>query len=103
MKTASPIARGTPSPTTASTPLLHARRHDQLAELRKSQPTFADAAKQNQLAAMVYGASGVAMLGVGVVLYLTAPSNSDPSSSGSFRVLPDVAPGRAGFTLGATF
>lgn len=72
------------------------------AELRKSQPTFADAAKQNQLAAIVLGASGVAMLGVGVVLYLTAPSNK-PSSSGSFRVLPDVAPGRAGFTLGATF
>lgn len=70
-------------------------------KLKASQISHADAAKQNQLTAIVLGAGGVAMIGVGLVLYFTAPTAK--ASTSAFRVLPDVAPGRAGLTLGATF
>lgn len=59
-----------------------------------------DAAKNNQLIAIVTGAGGVVLLGVGVVLFLTAPSTK---SSGKPRLLPAVAPGYAGASFGFSF
>lgn len=59
-----------------------------------------DAAKNNQLIAIITGAGGVVLLGVGAVLFFTAPS---AKASGKPRVLPAVGPGYAGASFGFSF
>lgn len=59
-----------------------------------------DAAKNNQLIAIITGAGGVVLLGVGAVLFFTAPSGK---SSGKPRLLPAVGPGYAGASFGFSF
>jgi hypothetical protein len=73
---------------------------DQRDDFEQAANTRKDAAKNNQLIAIVAGAGGVVLLGVGVVLYLTAPS---AKTSGKPRVLPAVGPGYAGASFGFTF
>lgn len=69
-------------------------------ELEQAANSRKEAAKNNQLIAIVTGAGGVVLLGVGVVLFLTAPSSK---SSGKPRVLPVVGPGYAGASFGFAF
>jgi tetratricopeptide (TPR) repeat protein len=72
-----------------------------LNEIEKSRKSRADAAENNQLIAIITGAGGVVLLGVGVALFLTAPSGK--SASGKPRVLPAVGPGYAGASFGFSF
>jgi hypothetical protein len=71
-----------------------------IGEFEKSRKSRADAAENNQLIAIITGAGGVVLLGVGVALFLTAPSGK---SSGKPRVLPAVGPGYAGASFGFSF
>lgn len=70
-------------------------------ELDGAANTRKDAAKNNQLIAIITGAGGVVLLGVGVVLFLTAPKAT--TASGKPRVLPVVGPGYAGASFGFAF
>jgi hypothetical protein len=70
-------------------------------ELTESEDSHRDAAKNNQLIAVVTGAGGIVLVGVGVVLFLTAPSGK--STSGKPRILPAVGPGYAGASFGFAF
>lgn len=60
-----------------------------------------DAAQNNQLIAIITGVGGVVLLGVGAVLFFTAPSGS--SKSAQPRVLPVIGPGYAGGSFGFSF
>lgn len=73
---------------------------DQRDDFEQAANTRKDAAKNNQLIAIITGAGGVVLLGVGAVLFLTAPSGK---SSGKPRVLPAVGPGYAGASFGFSF
>jgi tetratricopeptide (TPR) repeat protein len=57
------------------------------------------AAENNQLATQIVAGAGIAMLGTGIVLVLTAPSKK----TGTPRLLPDGGPTHAGLSLSGTF
>lgn len=59
------------------------------------------AAKNNELIALILGGGAVVLVGVGAVLYLTAPKGKEASAKPRF--FPVVGPGYAGAALGATF
>jgi tetratricopeptide (TPR) repeat protein len=61
-----------------------------------------DAAERNQLIAIALGGGAVVLLGVGAVLYFTAPKGSS-TTTGSTRLLPLVGPSFAGVGLGGSF
>ena len=61
------------------------------------------AAERNQLIAIVTGAGGVVLVGVGVVLFLTAPKASSSPAAGKPTILPNVGPGYAGASFGFAF
>lgn len=69
-------------------------------EYQSKSGTHHDAAKNDQLIAIITGAGGVVLLGVGAVLFFTAPH---APKSGKVRVLPAVGPGYAGGSLGVSF
>lgn len=71
-----------------------------IAALNESADSHNKAAKNNQLIAIVTGAGGIVMLGVGAVLYFTAPKSH---ASGKSRFVPLLAPGFAGAGFGGTF
>lgn len=75
---------------------------DNINKIEGARKSRADAAENNQLIAIITGAGGVVLLGVGVALFLTAPSGSKPAS-GKPRVLPAVGPGYAGASFGLSF
>jgi hypothetical protein len=60
-----------------------------------------DAAQNNQLIAIITGAGGIVLVGVGAFLYFTAPHGS--KAAGKPRLLPSVAPGYAGASFGFQF
>ncbi len=70
-------------------------------QFTKASTTRHDAAVNNQLIAIITGAGGVVLLGVGAVLFFTAPSGS--KSTGKARFVPAVAPGYAGGAFNFTF
>ena len=67
----------------------------------KSADSHHDAAKQNQLISIILAGSGVVLVGVGAVLFFTAPKSSEKTAT--TRVLPLAGPGFAGLGLGGTF
>ncbi len=60
------------------------------------------AADNNRLIAIICAAGGAVLLGVGGVLYFTAPKGS-AGATGKPRVLPELAPGYAGLSAGMSF
>jgi hypothetical protein len=68
--------------------------------IRESETSHHNAAKNNQLIAIGFAAGGVVLVGVGVVLFLTAPK---ATTSGKPRILPAVGPGYAGASFGFAF
>lgn len=60
-----------------------------------------DAAKNNQLIALITGAGGVVLLGVGAVLFFTAPHGS--KTAGKARFVPAAGPGYAGGAFNLSF
>ena len=60
-----------------------------------SYKSYDDAAHSNQLAAIIVGAVGVAALGTGIVLLVTAPSG-EKTGQAKPRILPTFGPGSAG-------
>lgn len=62
-----------------------------------------DAASSNQTAAIVIGAVGLAALGTGIVLLVTAPSHKTGSTKPTIVPRPEVGPGYGGFSLTGTF
>jgi tetratricopeptide (TPR) repeat protein len=61
------------------------------------------AAKSDQLIAVVTGAAGVVMIGVGITLILTAPSSSKSADLTKPRLYPLLGNGTAGFGLTGSF
>jgi hypothetical protein len=70
-------------------------------EVQKAGDSNHDAAKNNQLIAIALAGGAVVMVGVGAVLYFTAPKGS--KTTGQPRVLPAFGPGYAGLSFGASF
>jgi hypothetical protein len=66
-----------------------------------SASSFDSAAKSDQLIAIVLGAGAVVLVGVGVVLFATAPKRTDAAVG--FHWTPLLSPTTAGMGLGATF
>lgn len=60
----------------------------------------ADATSNNRLIGYTLVGGGVVLLGVGTVLFLTSPK---PQKTGITRLLPELAPGHAGLSLGGSF
>jgi hypothetical protein len=60
-----------------------------------------DAAKNDQLIAIICGAGGAVLLGVGAFLYLTAPKGT--KTTGKPHILPTFGSGYAGLAAGGTF
>jgi hypothetical protein len=73
----------------------------QKAELTRVAGTRHDAASNDRLIAILSGAGGAILIGVGAFLYFTAPKSA--AASGRPRVLPAVAPGYAGLGVGGSF
>lgn len=73
--------------------------------LANSARSHQDAAGLDQLLAIVTGAGGVVLVGVGAFLYFTAPSGKAATTTAGItpRVAPMVAPRLAGLSLGGTF
>ncbi len=72
--------------------------------LESSYNSKKDAAKNNQLAAIITGAGGVVMIGVGVTLVLTSTSKPKEASKNQKPwVLPMVGGGVTGVALGGSF
>ncbi|HVJ92794.1 MAG TPA: hypothetical protein VM580_23500 [Labilithrix sp.] len=71
------------------------------ARLNKGADSNNEAAQNNQLIAMILGGGAVVLVGVGAVLYFTAPKHTEKSAKAS--VLPLVGPSFAGLGLGGTF
>lgn len=69
-------------------------------ELNSSYDTKKQAAKDNQLVAILVGAGGVVMLGAGIALVLTAGPSKESSKP---KVLPVFGPGYAGFGVSGSF
>jgi hypothetical protein len=61
------------------------------------------AAENNQLIAIVLGGGAAVLVGVGAVLYFTAPKGSSERATGKPRVLPVIGPNFAGLGLGGAF
>jgi tetratricopeptide (TPR) repeat protein len=61
------------------------------------------AAKNNQLIAIILGSGAAVLVGVGAVLYFTAPKGSERTANNKTRVLPLLGPSFAGVGLGGTF
>lgn len=61
-----------------------------------------DAAKNNELIGYITGAGGIVLVGVGAVLFFTAPSGSKSGKTAP-RFLPVVGPGYGGAAFGGTF
>ena len=59
------------------------------------------AADNNQLIAIILGASGAVLIGVGAVLYFTAPKGT--ATTGKPQILPTFAPGYAGLAAQGSF
>jgi hypothetical protein len=77
------------------------------AAVRATAHTIHDQAAQAQTYAIVFGAAGVAAIGGGLFLVLTAhPSSGAPAksaSTASWRVVPAIGPQSAGLTIAGTF
>jgi len=69
-------------------------------EFQSASDSRHSAAKNDQLIAIITAAGGVVLLGVGIVLFFTAPSGK---SSGKASIVPAVGPGYAGAALGLSF
>jgi hypothetical protein len=69
--------------------------------LDKSAQSHASAAENNQLISLILGGGAVVLVGVGVVLFVTAPKNAEKAAKP--RVTPLVGPGFAGLGFGGTF
>lgn len=75
---------------------------DQAIQLNKSADSHGKAAENNQLISLILAGSGVVLVGVGAVLYFTAPKSSEKPVAKT-RLLPVAGPGFAGLGLGGTF
>lgn len=75
---------------------------DQAIQLNKSADSHGKAAENNQLISIILAGSGVVLVGVGAVLYFTAPRSSEKPAAKT-RLLPLAGPGFAGLGLGGTF
>jgi hypothetical protein len=64
-----------------------------------------DAAENNQLISQILVGGAVVLIGVGTVLYFTAPKGGapGPEKAGKLKPLPLLGPGLAGMGLGTTF
>jgi hypothetical protein len=51
----------------------------------------------------IFMAGGIALAGAGVVLFLTAPKKSAPSTGASIRLAPSVGPNARGMTVVGRF
>ncbi|MBX3198051.1 MAG: hypothetical protein KF894_07885 [Labilithrix sp.] len=74
--------------------------------LNQSANSHGKAAKNNQLIAGILGGGAVVLVGVGAVLYFTAPRSAEKSSAASASkplLLPLLSPGFAGLGLGGAF
>ncbi|MBX3263885.1 MAG: hypothetical protein KIS78_34820 [Labilithrix sp.] len=73
--------------------------------LNRSADSHGKAAKNNQLIAAILGGGAVVLVGVGAVLYFTAPRGEKSSAGNGSKpmLLPLVSPGFAGLGLGGTF
>ena len=60
-------------------------------------------AKNNQLIAIITGGGGVVLLGVGALLFFTAPSGPKSTKSARSGFVPVAGPGYAGAAFGGTF
>lgn len=92
------VLRATPTPAAGDKP-----GQDNIASLQNSVNTNRDAAKGNQLGALVTGAGAVVLIGVGVTLVLTAPSSSKAADLTKPRLYPMLGQGTAGFGLTGAF
>ncbi len=72
-------------------------------EQRKTEKSKDDAAKGNQLGAVIVGGGGVLLLGVGITLILTAPSSSRSADTTKTRFYPMVGNGTTGLGLTGSF
>lgn len=70
--------------------------------LNKSADSHHRAAENNQLISIILAGSGVVLVGVGAVLYFTAPKSSE-KAAGRTRMLPFAGPGIAGLGLSGVF
>ncbi|MBX3220150.1 MAG: hypothetical protein KF795_06485 [Labilithrix sp.] len=75
-------------------------RYDSLTRAANSKNS---AAKNNQLIAAVLGGGALVLVGVGAVLYLTAPSGAEKAKAGKPMLLPILGPSFAGLGLGGAF
>jgi hypothetical protein len=66
----------------------------------EGQKSHNDAAQNDQLIAIITGAGGVVLLGVGAVLFFTAPKNKGANKP---YLLPSASPGYAGAVAGFSF
>jgi len=67
---------------------------------QEGQKSHNDAAQNDQLIAIITGAGGIVLLGVGAVLFFTAPKNK---TTGKPYVVPAASPGYAGAAFGFSF
>ncbi|MBX3192719.1 MAG: hypothetical protein KF819_37390 [Labilithrix sp.] len=58
--------------------------------------------KTNQVAAIIFGATGAALLGVGIILLVTAPSSKSAAADKTY-IVPIIGHGTGGIGLGGTF
>ncbi len=75
------------------------RRFD---DLNRSATSHNKAAENNQLISIILAGSGVVLVGVGAVLYFTAPKSTEKPAAKT-RFVPLAGPGFAGLGLGGTF
>lgn len=70
--------------------------------MNQSAESHSKAAENNQLISLILAGSGVVLVGVGAVLYFTAPKGA-AEPSGKARLTPFVGPNVAGLGVGGTF
>jgi hypothetical protein len=74
---------------------------DARASYAKSADSHAKAADNNQLISLILAGGGVVLVGVGAVLYFTAPKR--PEKAAKTQLVPVVTPTFAGLGLGGSF
>ncbi len=70
---------------------------------RKSQDSHNDAAKSDQLGALIAGGGGIVLIGVGITLVLTAPSGPKSADLTKPRLFPMIGNGTTGLGLTGSF
>jgi hypothetical protein len=74
-----------------------------IASLQNSVNTHRDAAKGDQLGAIITGAGAVVFIGVGITLVLTAPNGPKAADATKTRLYPMIGNGTTGFGLTGSF